>query len=535
MTGPLVPWLTSALVLCTVLGVLPVHIKAQNNTATPKLIIGIAVDQLRTDYLYSLQHRFTESGFRRLIEQGIVYEQVTFDLDHCDGTAALATLATGCYPYQNGVPAASVYDPQMLRRQSIFFDRQYVGVNTSDCLSPHALMSTTLADELKVASYKAARIYSIASEPEQAIIAGGHTADCAIWIDDKTYKWASSSYYPGWPSSISKLNNQPQPLFTNLKETVWKPIQYSGGHVDILPYHYETQPFEHQFFQYRKPNMPSFETSPMVNDAVLELSKFLLKSVSLGKGVSPDMLQVTLYAGTWMQERPDLYAEELQDTYLRLDQSLGAFLDAVDRQVGLENTFIYLMGTGLTNPITTTDERTLTGQFYPERCTSLLNSHLISRYGQAQWVTGYDSYQIFLNHKEIESRKLSLAEVQHTAQEFVTLFSGIDEVVTSHNLIHADFSQRIRRMRNGYNRLTGGDLIITLQPGWSVHLEGQDNPLPQQRHDIAPGPVILFAPATIKAECITTPVEATTIAPTVARMIRIRAPSGCGQAPLRMR
>lgn len=281
--------------------------------------------------------------------------------------------------------------------------------------------------------------------------------------------------------------------------------------------------------------MQAFETSPMVNDAVLELTKFLIKGVGLGKGNLPDMLQITLYAGTWMEERPEMYAEELQDTYLRLDESLDAFLDHIDKQIGLQNTFIYLMGTGLTNPTTTTDERTLTGQFYPDRCTSLLNSHLISRYGQAQWVSGYDNYQIFLNHKTIEAYNLKLADVQQTALDFVTLFSGIDEVVTSHNLIHADFSQRIRRLRNGYNRQSGGDLLIKLQPGWAVHLSGQDNPLPQQRHDIAPGPVILFAPATLKPECISTPVEATTIAPTVARMIRIRAPSGCGQAPLRVR
>lgn len=527
--------LTSTLVLLTSIHVSMAHVlpASADKQLVPRLIVGIAVDQLRTDYIYALQHRLGEKGLKRLFNEGLVYEQVTFDLDNPDATAALAVLATGAYPFHNGIPATQVYNPQMLRLQSVFYDKDCIGNFTSLNYSPKALISTTLADELKIASSGASKVFSIAAEPEAAIIHAGHTADCALWIDDKNGQWASSTYYKNFPHYIVRQNGA-QPLFINVSEANWKPSQKTEGKLDIMPYHYATSSFDHSFYQYGQPCYAWFKTSPLVNDAIVELSKLFMKSGYLGQGKYTDMLQLTFYAGTFMHERPELYAEELQDIYLRLDQSIANLLEAIDQSVGLDNTFIYLTGTGETNANTTDVEGTQMGEFNARRCTALLNSHLISLYGPGEWVAGFDNYQLYLNHRTIENNKLNLRDVQKAASEFVALFSGIEDVVTAHQLLHEDFSQRIIRMRNGYHKNSGGDLLVLLQPGWVLKLDDTTKPLPQVRHDIAPGPAILFAPASVKADRIETPVEATAIAPTVARHIRIRAPSGCRQPALRL-
>ena len=36
----------------------------------PKLIIGIVVDQMRFDYIYRYWNKFSEKGFKRLINEG---------------------------------------------------------------------------------------------------------------------------------------------------------------------------------------------------------------------------------------------------------------------------------------------------------------------------------------------------------------------------------------------------------------------------------------------------------------------------------
>ena len=128
---------------------------------------------------------------------------------------------------------------------------------------------------------------------------------------------------------------------------------------------------------------------------------------------------------------------------------------------------------------------------------------------------------------------MQLDDVAHKAAELVSLFSGIEEVYTQQQLLHQDYSQRISRIRNGYDKRTGGDLVVILQPGWKLRLNDRSQPKSQVRHDIYPGPAILFAPSLLKAERLVAPVDATAIAPTVAKTIHIRAPSACRTLPLR--
>ena len=526
--------LTTAFVLLTslqVIGAAPPS-TGRGTSPVPKLIVGIAIDQLRTDYLKALAPKFSDEGFKRLLRGGRIYEQVVFDLDNPDATAALAVLATGAYPFRNGVPAQQIYDARMERRQSVFYDPAQLGLNAVDGLSPRSLISTTLADELKTASNGAARVYAIAPDAEAAILSGGHTADGVFWIDDRNGLWASSNYYRDFPTFVTHQNAN-QPFFLNLKTAVWHPLTFgTKGALDIMPYRQAGAPFSHAFTQHGLICYTWAKTSPFVNDAVARLSALLINQTGLGVGPNTDMLQLTFYAGTYQHERPELYAEELQDLYLRLDLTIATLLDAIDSSVGLDNTYIYVVGTGETLDRTTDVEGTLLGEFNARHCTALLNTHLVSLYGQAPWIAGYDNYQIFLNHDAIDAHHLKVSEVQQAAAEFVAVLKGIDEVVTSHQLLHEDFSERIISRRNAYHKQTGGDLLLSLQPGWVLKADEGAEPQPQVRHDVAPGPAILFAPKSVEPARIVTPVQATHIAPTVAHSLRIRAPSACREPAL---
>ena len=41
-----------------------------NNNSRPKLVVGIVVDQMRWDYLYRYYDRFSNDGFKRLLQDG---------------------------------------------------------------------------------------------------------------------------------------------------------------------------------------------------------------------------------------------------------------------------------------------------------------------------------------------------------------------------------------------------------------------------------------------------------------------------------
>lgn len=532
--------LTTTLVLLTMLNALPANaVQPDNRTETknfvaPRLVVGITIDQLRSDYLYALKGRFSQGGFNRLMRDGVVYDQVTFNLDNPDATAAIATLATGSYPYLNGIPSQMVFDLQTLQRHSVFQDRDYTGNETAGNWSPRALLSSTLGDELKLASQLRSKVYSIAPNAEQALIGAGHAANSAVWFDEKTGHWASTSYYHEFPASATRQNLMPKEvLFCNLNTYIWNSPSNSMGADIIAPYLTTSPVFSHRFTEKGKPNYSWAKTSPVINDAVAQLAQQYIQNSHMGLAGSTDMLQLTFYAGTYQHEKLETYPVELQDIYIQLDKTLEHLLQYIDRAVGLQNTFIYLTGTGATDNNVSDVPGMSTGEFNANRCTALLNSHLISLYGQGQWVDGFNDGQIYLNHKTIEQKGLQLDDVAHKSAELVSLFSGVEEVYTQQQLLHQDYSQRISRIRNGYDKRTGGDLIIILQPGWKLRLSDRSQPQSQVRHDIYPGLAILFAPAYFKSERIYEPIDATVIAPTVAKAIRIRAPSACRALPIK--
>src|ERR1700748_666442 len=45
----------------------------------PKLVVGIVVDQMRWDYLYRYYSRYTNNGFKRLLNQGFSCENTQVD------------------------------------------------------------------------------------------------------------------------------------------------------------------------------------------------------------------------------------------------------------------------------------------------------------------------------------------------------------------------------------------------------------------------------------------------------------------------
>ena len=170
--------LTSAMVLLASINVIALQAQDRKAATTPRLIIGIAVDQLRTDYLQALHSRLGEQGLKRLMNEGLVYENVVFDFDNPDATAALAVLATGADPFYNGIPSATIYNQQMLRRQSVFYDKDYIGNTTTANLSPKALVGSNIADELKTATASASKVFAII--PPKPSISAISSSDAAI-------------------------------------------------------------------------------------------------------------------------------------------------------------------------------------------------------------------------------------------------------------------------------------------------------------------------------------------------------------------
>jgi len=503
------------------------NIRSQQWSAPPKLVIFITVDQLRDDYLHYFSPTFGERGFKRLMNEGLVYHRVDFGFPNLSRSASVATLYTGTYPYYHGITSDRKFDFETFKEESIVADDDYIGNFTSDRFSPLSLLASTVGDELKIASDGHSDIFSIAPDADEAILSAGHYADAAFWFDDYNGKWATTTFYKNVPWYIDRYNSS-QTTYSR-DDRIWTPALavYSG-----FPYAKNISPFRHTFSKNDGGKFIRMKQSPFINTEITNLAATFFNYADFGKRSYPDFLAITYYAGNYLHGiAQDEYSWEIQDTYLRLDKEIERLIDIAEKKVGAKNVLVVLSSTGYYDSVAELpDGFKPAGYFYPVRCTALLNVYLMALYGQGNWVKGFYDNQIFLDKKLIEEQKVDPDEIVWKAATFLTQFSGVQDVTTAGQWF-VDDAGRGADFRRGMNRKNSGDLFIELQPGWEVKYEQMESQLHTKRSNYkrtanfaAP---LFFWGYNVKHSNVYRKIKATEIAPSISFLLRIKTPNAC--------
>ena len=516
--------------LLTAMTVLSAPSASAAGTGVPRVVVSILVDQLRTDYMNAFMPLYGQEGFVRLLHEGRLYTQAEYPHYRPDRASAAATLSAGTTPYNHGIVGERWLNRETLRPVYCVDDKAYPGLQTKDCSAPTYLGVSTIGDELKVATEGKSLVYAVAPFRDAAILTAGHAADGAVWIDDRTGLWCSSTYYgktlPTWASVLNGGGG----LAERLKSLTWKPSSDLVGNFSYFLSGGMKKPFAHKFTGDGR--FASFKTSGLVNQEVTRAAVQCINGTMIGTDDVTDYLAVTLYAGNLdhrtVSERP----MELQDTYVRLDQALAQLIRSVEQKVGRDRALFVLTSTGYADEETAdlSKYRIPTGTFDVERAAALLNMYFVAVYGQGQYVESSFGTQIYLNHKLVEEKQINLAEMLERAQDFLLQLSGVKDVYTSSRLLQGAWTPGISRMRGGYNPRYSGDVLIEVAPGWHyVNNSTRENQL--VRESYIPFPIIFLCEG-FKAETVTTPVTIDYIAPTLSKAMRIRAPNACSVAPL---
>ena len=442
----------------------------------PRIVVNITVDELRSDYIESFSPMFSSEGLRKLIEQGKVYEIASYPSNPIDRASAIATLATGATPFYHGIVAEQWLDRQTLRPVYCVDDEKRQ-------TTANRLLTSTLGDELKISSQGKAVVYGIAATRDAAILSAGHAADGAFWIQDKTGKLCTSTYYSNHASSwIKKQSNE---------------------------------------------TLQSAHTESDRNALIVKAAIRCIQDHSMGKDDITDMMSVTLTA---QEAKPTNWQTQTESAYLQLDNLLSELITSIETSVGKQNVLFVLTSTGFKDEenVEYGKYRIPTGTFYINRTANLLNIYLGAIYGQGRYVETCFHNQIYLNRKLIEQKRISFSDILSRSQEFLIQNAGVRDVFTTDRLQTG--SNDIIKLRNGYNPTTSGDIMIEVAAGWRLLNEDSQESY-TSRAFYVPFPIILYG-AGIKAKRITTPVTIDRIAPTLAKAIRIRAPNACKAEPL---
>lgn len=516
------------------MGLMTINVVAAADTASgrPKLVVGIVVDQLRSDYLEYLRQLFGEKGFRRLMEKGVYVKDLDFNAELTDPASATALLYTGALPRVNGVPSAEIYSAADSKLIPALEDANSMGNFTRESLSPVKLRVSTLADEAAIDGIGLTSVYAISPDPQQAIIMAGHAGNCALWINDVDGQWSSTAYYRDFPQFISR-RNRTMPLRQRLDTLRWTPALRTDRYPGLSLTEREGS-FRHTFSKSDRNLFRQYKTSAPVNTEVTDVAIAALSDLSLGQHKDAvDMLSIGYTAAPFQAPKGNAGELELQDIYVRLDSQIGRLLDEIDRKVGLENSVIFLSSTGYYNDPTPTDPkyRIPTGDVTLRRVESLLNSYLSAKYGNGDYVKGIAGNQIFLDRQTLETKTRDADEAIRDARDFIVKMSGIADARTLSDIL-SDPSQEGAQTRNSIDPKSAGDIIITFNPGWNVVDDTRyPSVVVHQRASAAPTPFFLLAP-NVEAQVVTTPVDAVRIAPTISSTIHIRAPNGSSARPL---
>lgn len=506
-----------------------VNVKAQPLLTQPKLLVTVIVDQLRSDYLEAFAPLYGEEGFKKLLQQGLVYSNASYSFSPIDRASAITSIVTGTQPYYHSITRERWLDKTTLRPVLCIEDHQYEGIFTTDRVSPRNVATSTFLDELKLATKGKGLVFSVSPFMDASVLAGGHAANGALWIDDKNGKWCTSSFYTQsnatWLKAINALMS-PAYVATN---TVWEASSPLSANVNYFLSGDNQLPFKHKFNT--ADNYREFKTSALVNEQVTQLALQCIKGNAMGGDAITDLCSVTYYAGTFNHAPVTDCQMELQDTYVRLDAEIGKLVSELERSIGKNNVVFVMTSTGCC------DEESVdyfrynipTGNIDMSRTANLLNMYYGALWGSDKYIETTYANQIFLNHKLLEQKRIGLKDATDRAQEFLCQLSGIRHIYTAQQLL-TDTNQQIEKIRKGFHPEHCGDIIVEISPGWNLQ-NPEYNQNKTSRSSYIPFPIIIYG-LNHEAQKISDAVSVEQIAPTVSKIIRIRAPNACSLQPL---
>lgn len=498
----------------------------------PTLIVKIIIDQFRQDYLFSLQDRFSEGGFKRLQEGGSICHHATYNFSYSGSAPDITTIATGALPNDHGIVADTWLDRNSFMLISSISDAKCFTINEQtrkEGFSAAKMLASTLGDQLRLSNFGKSKSITIAMDKKLAILSGDHSSSGTYWLGNDG-KFATSSYYASWlPNWVDEFNLRQFPDF--YLDSEWEPLFPMNTY---LRSKYEDRMYKTHGFPYKlsslkgiQPNYSTLEHTPMGNMLVKDMAIAAIKNEQLGEHDVTDILNITFSANAYHANTPGPQTVETEDIILRLDREIESLLTFLDKTIGQTKYLVVLTATrgALESPEQLAEFNIPSGKFSPDRALALLNSYLMAIYGQGKWVTGYQAQQVYLNRDLIEKSDISLSEFQDKTTEFLSQFSGISKAIPSHVLNNRAWpSGYLQLISNSYFAARSGDIFLVFEPGWSE--EGTESALLTMGRGASNRKVpIIFYGWKIGKKTISIPIHVSDIAPTLSHLLHIDPPN----------
>ena len=445
----------------------------------PKLVVGIVIDQMRWDYLYRYANRYGSGGFNRMLREGFTCENTQIPYVPTVTAAGHTSIYTGSVPSVHGIAGNDFIIQATGKSLYCTEDNTVQGVGVKGSagqMSPRNLLSTTITDELKLATNFRSKVIGIAMKDRGGILPAGHTANAAYWYDDSEGNWVTSTYYmqqlPNWVQDFIQLKLAEKYIKQDWN-TLYPISTYSQSTADETPYEGklrgEDKPiFPHLTSKMLNGNFNALRLSPYGNTLTLDFAKAAIKNERLGQGKETDFLAVSLSSTDYIGHQFGVNAVETEDTYLRLDKDLESFFNTLDQTIGKGQYTVFLSADhgAAHNPQFLKDQKIPADLWNGGSILKGLNEKLSQQFKQEKLVLGFNNYQVNFNYFLINQSNIDINQLKDAAINFLNNQEGVAYAIDMDKASIASVPDAIKsKIINGYNRQRSGAIQILLNPG----------------------------------------------------------------------
>lgn len=287
----------------------------------PSLVVLIAVDQMRADYLDRFAPQLT-GGLARLARDGARFTNAHHDHAITETAPGHATLLSGRFPRSTGI---------MLNREGVDDNAApFVANGYGPGASPRRFQGTTLADWMKSADSKT-KILSVSMKDRSAILPIGRGKSDVFWYSIDGRLLTSTYYAKDVPPWVRTFNQRRIPASYAGKSWTLLLPDSAYPERDSVPQEMNGRrlTFPHVLPDDDLNVASEIRITPFIDDFVLDFALQGVTSMNLGKGPQTDLLSLSLSATDVIGHNYGPDSREMHDQILRLDRALGRFLDSL--------------------------------------------------------------------------------------------------------------------------------------------------------------------------------------------------------------
>lgn len=447
----------------------------------PKLVVGIVVDQMRYDYLYRFSEKYGNGGFNRLMKDGFNCKNTQYNYVPTYTGPGHASIYTGTTPAIHGIVANEWFDKKAKKEVYCTDDKNTKSVGTESkagLMSPINLETTTVGDEIKIASLSKAKVISVALKDRSSILPAGHAADGAYWFDGSTGNFITSTFYrkdlPKWLVDFNAKK-----LSQKYLEKDWNTLLPLDKYTESLPDDnaFEKAPnkkekpvFPYDFTkQLEKNNFEIIRATPFGNSITKDLSMAVIEGEGLGTDNVCDMLCVSFSSTDYVGHSFGPKSIELEDVYIRLDKDLEEFFTYLDTKIGKGNYILFLTADhGASEvPAYLQSLKINAGYVDGKAIKKRLKAELYREYGDSL-VIEYINQQVYLNDSMITLKKLDKYIIEKFCMKFLLFLPEVSDVICGEQLLTEPQTDILLKgfVQRGFNNKRSGDVLVSYKPGF---------------------------------------------------------------------